>query len=327
MITAIRFKGVGISAYGSLLTGGTSAFARNAVGFVCALERKLQDRQCTLGLNRRVAVGVENYALHKGGTNASTSKINLSRPWDGKSANVLDYEWKCNATITLLIQSDGVDDIDALQTALRLEIPSMRFANGSIFMVHNADTLANVHAGNASETLKKAIRSVKASRSSFLVCREDLVVTGDEFNSFTDALALFELSPQQNGDDPHSSLDFDAESDLDESAEPIQLEEDDEDSEAEAEKKKNAKKNWIRKQPGWIVPVERGYLAVTKPVRNRPGSRDANLDSYVVTPVISLGEYISTKRMLKDLNQKAFWKSESDRSVGSFLFSSTSFND
>lgn len=326
MITAIRFNGVGISAFGSLITGGTSAFARNSVGFVHALERRLKDRQCTLGRNRRVAVGVENYVLHKGEKNHSSAKMALSRPWKGQSnyaASVLDYEWKCNATVTLLIHSDGVEDTQELQKALRSEIPKMRFANGSIFLVHDHESFVNVHAGNDGETLKQAIRSVKASRSSFLICREDLVASGDEFNSFADALALFDADADAVAQKAEEVADSSTDSSL------ATAESSNESGQGDVDDEQDKKRrNWMRKEKrwGWIVPIERGYIAVTKPIRNRPGIRNPHVDSYVVTPVVSLGEFISSKRLLGDLNVKVFWSSKSDRNVGSFLFLSTSFN-
>jgi CRISPR type I-F-associated protein Csy2 len=314
VITAIRFKGVGISALGSLLTGGTSAFARNAVGFVHSIERRLQSKGMTLGNNRRVAIGVENYLLHQGSKNYSAAKMALSRPWKNQgnyAGSVLDYEWKCNAVITLLILSDGVIDTDSLQNSLRSIVLGMRFANGSIFIINDEQSFINIVGGNDEDSLKSAIKSVKASQSYFLANREDLVTQGNEFDSFADALGLFDMNAKAEED---KSLDDETISDVaNEGVEQI----------GDIDK---PRKSWARSQPGWIVPIERGYLAATKPVKGRPGIRDASVDSYIVTPVISLGEYMSAKRIADDLDAQIFWSAKSDFSVGSFLFNSSSFN-
>lgn len=298
MITAIRFNGVGISAFGSLLTGGTSAFPRNAVGFIHALERKLIQKNQTFGPNRRVAVGVENYRFHKGEKNHTSPKMALSKPWQAHSEianSVLDFEWKCNATITLLVLSNGVLNIEALRTAITEVTPTMRFANGSIFVKKN---FVEVFHGDDPETLAQAVKSVKASRASFLTSREDLIQDGDEFNSFVNALALFDTSTEAENQE----------------AEP------DEDN----EKPEQTKAKWKRDQTGWIVPVERGYQTVTEPVKGRPASRNLDTPTIIVTPVIGLGEFVSSKRFLSELNLNSFWESKSE--TGFYLFNATSFN-
>jgi CRISPR type I-F-associated protein Csy2 len=291
---------VGISAFGSMLTGGVSAFPRNAVGFIHALERNLIQQNLTFGPNRRVAIGVENYMFHKGEKNHTSPKMALSKPWQthGEIANsVLDSEWKCNATITLLVLSSGILDIDALRAALTETIPRMRFANGSIFVKTG---FAEVFHGNDPETLINAVKSVKASRSSFLTSREDLIGEGDEFNSFVNALALFDMNADTETPEANSH------------------EEDDESEKTTV--------NWKRQQSGWIVPVERGYQTVTNPVKGRPASRHADIPTIIVTPVIGLGEFVSSKRVTSDLDLKSFWKSKSEPDAGFYLFNATSFN-
>lgn len=307
MITSIRFNGVGISAFGSLLTGGTSAFPRGAVGFVHMLERKLSEQGLSLGTNRRVAVGVEHYRLHQGLKNHTSPKMALSKPWksQSESANsVLDYEWKCNATICLVINANGYDDAEKIREALSSIVPSLRFTNGSIFV--NPGFVSVLH-GNDSETLKKAIRAVKASRCSFISSRNDLIEEGDEFGSFANALALF---------------DVDAISGASTEAEKFSNSDDADGGGVEKKQRK-----WIRNQPGWIIPLERGYQAVTNPVTGRQAARNASTPSYVVTPVIGLGEYISSKKLLDDLSRLAFWSSKSDRTQGFFMFNASSFNN
>lgn len=295
MITAIRFNGVGISAFGSMISGGVSAFPRNAVGFIHALERKLNQQNLSLGSNRRVAVGVENYRLHKGEKNYSSPKMALSKPWkkQGEIANsVLDYEWKCNATVTLLVLTNGVQETDSLQSALNLIIPSMRFANGSIFV---NDGFVEVLHGNNADTFEKSVKAVKASRASFFIARDDLIQVNNEFSSFADALALVEVLSDASESEPNSE-------------EPTA-------------------KKWKRDQPGWIIPIERGYQAVTKPVTNRPAARHPEIPTVIVTPVIGLGEFVSAKRFLTNFDLRAFWASKSDRVAGFYLFTATSFNN
>lgn len=315
MITSIRFNGVGISAFASLLTGGTSAFPRSAVGFVHMLERKLKEKNLSLGSNRRVAIGVEHYRLHQGQKNHTSPKMALSKPWksQSESANsVLDYEWKCNATICLVINSHDTSergDAEKLREALSSIVPSLRFSNGSIFV--KPEFVSVLH-GNDSETLKKTIRAVKASRCSFISCRSDLIYAGDEFGSFANALALFDVDASSDASkEAAESLDSDGSDD------------------GSSEKKQ---RKWARKQTGWIIPLERGYQAVSQPVIGRPAARRSTtppyeVPSYVVTPVIGLGEYISSKKLLDDLNCPAFWSSKSDRSQGFFMFKASSFND
>jgi len=296
VITAIRFSSDSVSAFGSLMTGGTSAFPRNAVGFMHALERKLQKEGLTLGKNRKVAVGVENYVLHKGEKNYSTPKMSLSRPWKGKgdfSKSVLDYEWKCNAIITLLVFASGAHDTDNLKKSLEIIIPQMRFANGSIFKVSKESPLVTVTAGNDEASIRMAVKSIKAGRTSFITSRDDLIEKGNEFESFADAVSLF----KKNGD-----------------------------SEKDKEEEKSSKSEWYRKHPGWIVPLERGYMAVTEPITGRQGSRDLKVPTIVASSVIGLGEYVSAKRFLNDLDLKSFWFSTSNAQSGFYLFSSTSFN-
>ncbi len=304
MITAIRFNGVGISAFGSILTGGCSAFPRSAVGFVHLLQRKLEQKGLSLGPKRRVAVGIENYRLHKGEKNPSTPKMSLSKPWNGKSAiahSVLDYELKCNATLTLIITSDGIMDVDGLLIALKSLIPSMRFSNGSIFV---SDRFVELVPGNDHEALTTAIKAVRASQTQFVISRDDLLKKDNEFSSFADALALFDES-ELNG----AVIDN----------EPEQT--DDDDDTVTSQKRK-----WHRKKPGWIVPLERGYQAVTPPVVGRPAARHPDIPSIVVTPVIGLGQFVTAKHFLDHLDCKSFWHSWSNREAGFYLFNASSFN-
>ena len=321
MITAIRVQGVGISAFGSLLTGGCSAFPRNAVGFVHALQRKLASRGETLGEYRRVAVGVEDYRLHKGEKNPTMPKMALSKPWNGRgdiARSVLDYELKCNATITLLIMSDTVADTDALRTALSATVPTMRFGGGSLFVRGEFVSIAE---GNDGDALNAAIRSVRAGRTHFMVSRDDLIREGQEFDSFVAALALHEVGVADDASDDDSAS-ADQSDRLDSENPPA----DAEDADGEAEKQ--VKRTWRRSSDncGWVVPLERGYQAISPPVVGRPGARDPNVPTILATPVIGLGEFVTAKRFRADLNYKGFWQSRSDRENGFFLFSATSFN-
>ncbi len=305
MITAIRFNGVGISAFGSILTGGCSAFPRSAVGFVHLLQRKLEQKGLSLGAKRRVAVGVENYRLHKGEKNPSTPKMSLSKPWKGKSAianSVLDYELKCNATVTLIITSDGIMDVESLLIALKSVIPSMRFSSGSIFV---SNRFVELVPGNDHEALTTAIKAVRASQTQFVISRDDLLKKGHEFNSFVDALALFDESELSSAAAEN---------------EPEQTGDDNDDTEA------GQKRRWYKK-PGWIVPLERGYQAVTPPVVGRPAARHPDIPSMVATPVIGLGQFITAKYFLDHLDCKSFWYSRSNRDAGFYLFNATSFNN
>ena len=313
MITAIRFKSFGISAFGSLHTGGTSAFVRNAVGFMHALERKLHAQGLSLGTQRRIAVGVEEYSLNQGEKNYSSAKMGLSRPWKGQSNQapaVLDYEWKCNAILTLIITSQGQEERENLERTIRELVPSMRFGNGSIFMVNDAATFVNILSGNDTATLTRAIRSVNAMKTYFINNKEDLIVAGDEFNSFADALALFEAKTEAAEEVALDPLTNGEKSEL----------------EGDSATVVPTKKSWKRKQPGWVIPIERGYVAVTQPVFSRPGSRNPQVPSIVVTPAISLGEYVCAKTVIKNpAISSIFWTSQSDRLAGSFLFHSFTF--
>jgi len=306
VITAIRFHGVGISALGSLLTGGAAAFPRNAVGFVHALERHLKRQALSLGENRRVAIGVENYSLHKGEKNPATPKMALWKPWKGRSEmapSVLDYELKCDATITLIIDSDDLLDVEPLRTALKTVVPSLRFASGSIFV---GERFSQVISGTDGETLSRAIKAVRASRAQFMISRDKLITKGREFDSFADGLALFDETPPSDGS---------AEEGGDESPEAA----------GDAEDAKRAGK-WHRQQAGWVVPLERGYQAVTAPLAGRPAARDPHIPSVVATPVLGLGEFITARRLMRNLDLNAFWHPFSDRAVGLYLFNASSFN-
>ncbi|MEF8701211.1 MAG: type I-F CRISPR-associated protein Csy2 [Candidatus Accumulibacter sp. UW25] len=308
MITIIRFDGVGISAWGSMLTGGAAAFPRNAVGFVHAIERNLKKQGLSIGTNRRVAIGVENYRLHKGEKNPVTPKMALWKPWKGRSeiaSSVLDYELKCNAKITLLISSDDLLDIEPVAIALRALVPAMRFANGSIFV---RDRFLEVISGTDGDTLIQAIKALRASRAQFMISRDDLIVEGREFDSFADALALFDDAAQTG-----ANMDDDANEN-----EPMQEADDGEDT-------KRARK-WHRNQAGWVIPIERGYQAIAAPVAGRPAARDPHIPSIIATPVLGLGEFITAKRFLADFDLNAFWHSASHREAGLYLFNASSFN-
>lgn len=309
MITALRFHGMGISASGSLLTGGAAAFPRNAVGFVHALERNLKRQAISLGENRRVAIGVENYSLHKGEQNPATPKMALWKPWKSRSEmapSVLDYELKCDATITLIIDSDDLLDTEPLRAALKTEVPSLRFANGSIFV---GERFSQVIPGSDGESLGRAIKAVRASRAQFMISRDELIDKGREFDSFADALALFgEPLARDDSDDS-------GEESAEQSTEVADSSED-----------PNLARKWHRQQAGWVVPLERGYQAVTTPLTGRPAARDSSVPSVVATPVLGLGEFTTARRLISNLDLKAFWHPFSDRAAGLYLFNASSFN-
>jgi len=316
MITSIRINCVGMSAIGSLLSGGVSAFPRNAVGFMHLLERKLNHQNLSIGSNRKVAVGVENYFIHQGEKNCSTPKMSLSKPWIGhnqQEISVLDYEWKCNATITLLIKSSGTFETDAVRTALISIIPSLRFANGSIFVKNN---FLQIIDGNDDESLLSSIKSIKALRASFITCRSDLIVENEEINSLIDALSLFKVSDNNNQSSENSS---------EASIESSKNANDSTSSLVESQNRSN-KQQWEKKEDfgGWIIPIERGYYAVSKPIINPLGVRNPTVPAIIATPTISLGQFVSYKNMIND-QLKAFWYSSSNRESGYYLFNANPF--
>lgn len=303
MITAIRFDGVGISALGSMHTGGVAAFPRSAVGFVNALERRLAYQGMSLGQDRRVAVGVEVYRLHAGEKNPTTPKMTLPKPWRSIGAiegSVLDYELKCNARITLVISTNGKAENEpgALQQAIGAVVPAMRFSNGSIFV---KGSFVEVVPGTDGDALEKALRGVRGLRAQYVISRDDLIKTGEEVDSFLSALALFDGTSQAKDEELDSA-------DNGGSGGPIQT------------------RKWYRGQAGWIVPLERGYQAVTRAVVGRPSARDSMVPTIVATPVLGLGEFVSARRLLGNLDAKAFWHSESEREAGFYLFNASSFN-
>ena len=286
-IISIRFDCVGVSGNGGgLITGGASAAVRNAIGFINAAERNLARRGLTLGKNRRLAVGIQNYRLHQFKGVATRASMSLFTPWNEKKMtnSVLDFELKYDATITLILVSDLREGFDELQGAINQLLPAMRFTNGSIFTFSNS---VFVNSGQDKSSLCAAIQQVNATRSSFIVSRHELIQPGREFESFAEALSLF-TDATENAKGPFK---------------------------------------WHRRQPGWIIPLERGYQAVTQPAVGRIGARCPKTPSVVVTPVIGLGEFVSSKRFVDDLDLNAFWRPKSDRAAGFYLFNASSFND
>lgn len=307
MITTIRMRVIGMSAVGgSLLTGGLSGLPRSAVGFTFALRRKLLAAGLGLGENCRVAVGADTYRCHQVQGESCRQKMALSQPWTRSkksiknNISVLDYEIKADASITLAILSDGLDNPQDIELAIRQILPGMRFTNGSIFI--DSANCVRVAMGDSFETLGDLINKTGSQYTNFIIDRGDLIETGREVDSVLDALSIFRPPLSES-----EEKDFKKDGRL-----------------------KHEKKNeveWHRKQGGWLIPLERGYQGLCAPTAGRPGSRSKDIPVVIASPLVGIGEFIPRSRAITDPSLPLFWRSSSDRINAQYLFNASSFND
>ncbi len=93
-----------------------------------------------------------------------------------------------------------------------------------------------------------------------------------------------------------------------------------------AEEEKSGQKRWKRRQPGWIVPVHRGYQAISS-LAERSGMRtgDAVEGHVFAEPVTGLAEWITVRRALPRFDG-CLWQYDVAPETGRYFVSSLSLN-
>lgn len=83
---------------------------------------------------------------------------------------------------------------------------------------------------------------------------------------------------------------------------------------------KDARKSWHRNQPGWIVPLQRGYRAISATAM-RPGMRggDGVTGHVWAEEVIGLGEWVTRRRAWGENLTGLFWRHTADPARGLYL--------
>lgn len=279
MLTTFTFDVVNANAASSTLTGGAAALPRTAAGFVNGVEFALRKQGLTLGKNKRILVGIENYDLHARGDAAIVPKAVLWRPWKAKGnyETPILPELKASYTLHLAVLSDDAsasDDISALGQA----IPTLpnTFSGGSVLPTRiRPDGPRKPFSISPGADLDEWLQCRR--RVSFLIHRPDLLIEQRQDSDRDELDTLLRLLSLHR--------------ELNDKGEQV----------------------WVRSMPGWLVPLEVGFAGVHEPVYGRPGSRDANAPCVVATSLLSLGEFVYGNRLLDRTEPYlALWHATSD---------------
>lgn len=291
LLTMLTFDIVAANAAAGTLTAGIASLPKQAVGFVNYLERQLQKQGLSLGDDRKVLVGVENYDLQTRGKAAILARAALWRPWVAKGdiETPLLPELKANFTLHLAIKSEdeNASSIDELEQAL----PSLlvKFAGGSIFPSQTPRyTKKMVSFGSIDDLngwLVSRPRAQFVADSAVSLIDERIDDDHDQLDTFLRLLSVHRVSDEKG----HSY--------------------------------------WERQHAqGWLIPLEIGYAGTHEPVVNRPAARDSQTPCVVAIPLLSLGQCVSGRRLASAKYQgyRIWWQPRTNLNTRHFYLKSFS---
>lgn len=298
MLITYTFDVANANAAAGTLTGGCASLPRTAMGYVNALAYELAKSGLSLGSRARVLVGVENYDLKARGGSASIPRVSLGRPWvsPGDRKSPMIHELKASFTVHLAIRTDDTDASPRAVLEPATPIMPSRFGGGATFPARHRVVGFSITEGDGDLdswlSRRRAVQFI--AHTPELLAKYAQPSDQDTLDTLIRLLAIHR--------------------------EPVVAHEDDN---GKTMKEASSTLHWRRLTTGWLIPLETGYAACHSPVICRPGARDSSTPCVVTTPLITLGQFISGTRLLRDrrygVAPKVFWQTKTDK-MNSFFY-------